>query len=214
MIGVSPRQLEIFVAVAVAGSVRGAAGQLHLSQPAVSMGLSELERLLGRRVFDRVQRRLHLNAHGKRLLPQAQEILERLREFGAAESPGQLSGDLRLGASNTIGNYLVGDLLGDFVATHPRVSLRLHAANATEQHLNLMTPAGARLSLYLASPDDADAAATDPSPLLRLRPARPSPGHAQAPAPGGLRRCAMDPARGGFCHPRTGRAHARLASGG
>jgi sugar/nucleoside kinase (ribokinase family) len=45
------------------------------------------------------------------------------------------------------------------------VSLRLHAANATEQHLNLMTPAGARLSLYLASPDDADAAATDPSLL-------------------------------------------------
>ncbi|KGM57690.1 transcriptional regulator [Lysobacter arseniciresistens ZS79] len=130
MIGVSPRQLEIFVAVAVAGSVRGAAGQLHLSQPAVSMGLSELERLLGRRVFDRVQRRLHLNAHGKRLLPQAQEILERLREFGAAESPGQLSGDLRLGASNTIGNYLVGDLLGDFVATHPRVSLRLHVDNS------------------------------------------------------------------------------------
>lgn len=130
MIGVSPRQLEVLVAVASTGTVRAAAGQLHLSQPAVSMALAELERLLGYRVFDRVQRRLHLNARGRRLLPKAREILERLREFGLEDSGSDLTGELRLGASNTIGNYLVGDLIGGFVAAHPRVAIRLHVDNS------------------------------------------------------------------------------------
>lgn len=130
MNSVSPRQLEVFVAIAAGGTVRGAAEQLHLTQPAASMALGELERLLGYRVFDRIQQRLHLNAHGRRLLPRARDILERLREFGLGDADEDLSGELRLGASNTIGNYLVGDLLGGFVAAHPRVSIRLHVDNS------------------------------------------------------------------------------------
>lgn len=130
MNAISPRQLEVFVAIAVAGSVRAASERLHLSQPAASMALAELERLLGSPVFDRVQRRLRLNAHGRRLLPLAQEILERLQELGSTgETGGQLVGELRLGASNTVGNYLVGDLLGGFVAAHPQVAVRLHVDN-------------------------------------------------------------------------------------
>lgn len=131
MIGISPRQLEVFAAIALTGSVRAAAEQLHLSQPAVSMALAELERLLGARLFDRAQRRLRLNAQGRALLPLAQDVLERLREIGrsATASDAPLSGEMRLGASNTVGNYLVGDLLGGFVAAHPQVALRLHVDN-------------------------------------------------------------------------------------
>jgi DNA-binding transcriptional LysR family regulator len=131
MIGISPRQLEVFVAIATAGSVRAAAEQLHLSQPAASMALGEFERQLGAPVFDRVQRRLRLNSHGRQLLPLAQEVLERLRELSrvATATPAQLAGELRLGASNTVGNYLVGDLLGGFVAAHSKVSVRLHVDN-------------------------------------------------------------------------------------
>lgn len=132
MIGISPRQLEVFVGVAIGGSVRAAAEQLHLTQPAASMALAELERLLGAPLFDRAQRRLHLNAHGRRLLPMAQEVLERLREIGrpvAAADEG-LRGELHVGASNTVGNYLVGDLLGGFVTAHPQVSMKLHVDNS------------------------------------------------------------------------------------
>lgn len=131
MIGISPRQLEVFVAIATADSVRVAAERLHLSQPAASMALGDLERQLGAPLFDRVHRRLRLNPHGRQLLPLAQEVLERLRELerGASATLEQHAGELRLGASNTVGNYLVGDLLGGFVAAHPKVAVRLHVDN-------------------------------------------------------------------------------------
>lgn len=131
MIAISPRQLEVFVAIALSGSVRAAAEQLHLTQPAASMALSEMERLLGAPLFERHQRRLHLNAHGRRVLPLAQELLERMRELGrSVDADGaQLGGELRLGASNTVGNYLVGELLGSFVAEHPQVAVKLQVDN-------------------------------------------------------------------------------------
>jgi DNA-binding transcriptional LysR family regulator len=131
MINVSPRQLEVFVAIAATGSVRAAAETVHLSQPAVSMAVAELERLLGQRVFDRAGRRLALNEHGLALLPRAQEVLERMRDLPRYASGAQaaLSGDLRIGASNTVGNYLVGDLLGGFTRSHPGVALHLAIAN-------------------------------------------------------------------------------------
>lgn len=134
MINISPRQLEVFTAIAASGSVGGAAAAIHLSQPAVSMALAQLERLLGERLFDRIGRRLVLNEHGMALLPRAQEVLERIRDLSGQldEARGALTGELRIGASNTVGNYLVGDLLGGFVRAHPGVGLHLVVAN-TEQ---------------------------------------------------------------------------------
>lgn len=131
MINISPRQLQVFVQVALHGSVRAAAEHLHLTQPAASMALAEMERQLDAAVFDRARGRLHLNARGRELLPLAQELLERHAEFGQrAHGQGSaLSGELRIGASNTVGNYRVGELLGLFVRAHPQVAIRLRVAN-------------------------------------------------------------------------------------
>ncbi|HEX7338962.1 MAG TPA: LysR substrate-binding domain-containing protein [Rhodanobacteraceae bacterium] len=131
MIGISPRQLEVFVAIATSGSVRAAAEHLHLTQPAASMALAELERHLDARLFERDRGRLHLNDRGRGLLPLAQEVLDRLREVErqGGKAPHELVGDLRLGASNTVGNYLVGDLLGAFAQAHPHVSVHLTVGN-------------------------------------------------------------------------------------
>ncbi|MBN8726494.1 MAG: LysR family transcriptional regulator [Xanthomonadales bacterium] len=129
MIAISPRQLEVFCAIAGTGTVRAAAAQLGLTQPAASMALAELERLLGAPLFDRRQRRLRINEHGRRVLPRAREIVERLRQL---DDPGGAAATLAVGASNTIGNYMVGELLGDFVAAHPAVHLSLRVANSAE----------------------------------------------------------------------------------
>jgi DNA-binding transcriptional LysR family regulator len=131
MINISPRQLQVFVQVALHGSVRIAAGHLHLTQPAASMALAEMERQLDAPVFARERGRLRLNARGRELLPLAQELLERHAEFGQRGSEGTatLAGELRIGASNTVGNYRVGDLLGAFVRAHPQVAIRLRVAN-------------------------------------------------------------------------------------
>src|SRR5699024_11080832 len=131
MIAISPRQLEVFVAIAAEGSARAAAQRLHLTQPAASMALSELERHLGVALFARENRRLRLNERGREMLPLAQEVLDRLQERQRRGSgqPQQLSGELRIGASNTVGNYLVGELLADFVRVHDRVAVRLRVDN-------------------------------------------------------------------------------------
>jgi DNA-binding transcriptional LysR family regulator len=132
MINVSPRQLEVFVRIAELGSVRAAAERLHLTQPAASMALAEMERQLDAQVFTRERGRLRLNARGRELLPLARELLERHADFGRRGRDGDaaaLSGELRVGASNTVGNYRVGELLGPFVRRHPQVSVRLRVAN-------------------------------------------------------------------------------------
>ncbi|HET6430712.1 LysR substrate-binding domain-containing protein [Dyella sp.] len=130
MINISPRQLEVFVYVATLGSVRAAAQQLHLSQPAASMALRDMEHQLDAPVFDRERGRLHLNPRGRELLPLAQELLERYAEFGRRSTDEMtLGGELRIGTSNTVGNYRVGELLGGFIEAHPQVSVRLRVAN-------------------------------------------------------------------------------------
>ncbi|HEY9278745.1 MAG TPA: LysR substrate-binding domain-containing protein [Eoetvoesiella sp.] len=131
MIGISIRQLETFVAIATTGSARAAAEKLFVTQPAASMALGELERQLNATLFDRVQGRLRLSPRGKELLPLAQEIIERIHELArqSDEQPLILSGELSLGASNTIGNYLVGELLGPFMAAHPGVALKVSVDN-------------------------------------------------------------------------------------
>ncbi len=131
MISYTPRQLEAFTAVAAHGSVRRAAEQLHLTQPALSMALADLERQLDTRLFDRERGRLHLSMRGRELLPLAQEILERMQDLErrAGNIADTLGGELRLGASNTVGNYLVNELLGDFVAAYPEVAVQLRVAN-------------------------------------------------------------------------------------
>lgn len=107
------RQLHIFLAVADAGSTSAAATAISLSQSATSASLNELESLLGARLFDRVGKRLMLNDNGRLLLPQARQLCD-----GAAGIERQFAGDgpgapasLRIGASTTIGIYLLPAIL-------------------------------------------------------------------------------------------------------
>ncbi|TYO99169.1 DNA-binding transcriptional LysR family regulator [Geothermobacter ehrlichii] len=132
--GITLRQLEAFVAVAREGNVTRAADTLRLSQSAVSMSLAELERQLGERLFDRRGKRLVMNDQGRVLIPKAADVLFRVREIDALFSgpEQQLAGLLRVGASSTIGNYLMPRILGAFTSTHPRARLSLDVGN-TEQ---------------------------------------------------------------------------------
>ncbi|PLC52174.1 LysR family transcriptional regulator [Pollutimonas nitritireducens] len=134
MIGISVRQLEVFVSVALTGTVGTAAQQLSVTQPAVSMALAELERQLNTQLFDRERGRLRLSSRGKELLPMAQEVLERIHEImrQTGDHPSVLTGELRVGTSNTVGNYLVGALLGPFITRHPHVALQVSVENTDQ----------------------------------------------------------------------------------
>lgn len=109
------KQMRVFTAVAQEQTVTAAAERLHLSKPAVSTALYELERLLDHRLFDRVNNRLHLNAQGHKLLPLASELLERSEEIeGVLSDADPLSGQLNIGGSYTIGNHVLPFVLGHF----------------------------------------------------------------------------------------------------
>lgn len=126
------RQLEIFVAVANAEHVTRAATALHLSQSAVSAALRELTVGLGEPLFDRVGRRIVMNARGRRLQGDAAELLQRTDELVRSyRSDRQVSGRLRIGASSTIGMYLLPDLIGGFAAANPDVDVDLEVGNTS-----------------------------------------------------------------------------------
>ncbi|MBP7179117.1 MAG: LysR family transcriptional regulator [Moraxellaceae bacterium] len=124
------KQLEVFIAVAQSGSVTRAADSLNITQSATSMSLADFETQLGRKLFDRVGKRLQLNDSGRLLLPKALDAIARISEIEAmAASDAPLIGQLRIGASLTIGNYMLPGLIGSFMRDHAGAHVTLDVAN-------------------------------------------------------------------------------------
>lgn len=112
---ISLKQLKVFIAITQHDTLTAAAEALFLSKAAVSMALSELEKQIGHALFDRVNNRLILNQEGQKLLPLADELIERAQTIEQLFDNDQaLSGQLRIGASDTIGNQVAPYLLSDF----------------------------------------------------------------------------------------------------
>jgi len=122
---ISLRQLQIFCVVAEAGTTASAAAALSLSQSGTSAAINEFERLLDLPVFDRVGKRLKLNDNGRALVPQALALLDGAQtiERWALDRESQV-GTLRIGASTTIGNYLLPELLAGFRERLPESARR------------------------------------------------------------------------------------------
>jgi DNA-binding transcriptional LysR family regulator len=124
------KQLEVFIAVAQAGNVTRAAESLSVTQSATSMALADFESQLGRKLFDRIGKRLQLNDAGRLLLPKALDAVARIADIEHMASSDQtLIGPLRIGASLTIGNYMMPGLIGSFMKTYPGAQLTLDVAN-------------------------------------------------------------------------------------
>ena len=118
------RQLQIFTAVADTGSTTAAGARVALSQSATSGALNELESMLGVQLFDRVGKRLAINDTGRALLPQARVMLDGAHAiedqfFTDADGVGVLSAALRVGASTTIGNYVLPGLIAGYWRAAP-----------------------------------------------------------------------------------------------
>jgi DNA-binding transcriptional LysR family regulator len=126
------RQLEVFLAVARAKSFRGAAEVLHLSQPALSQHVAELERELGTRLFDRLRRSVALTEAGRILEDHALRLFATLTSAreAIAELGGLKRGSLLVGASTTPGIYLMPTLMGEFERHYPGISVDLRIANS------------------------------------------------------------------------------------
>ncbi|WP_263143204.1 LysR family transcriptional regulator [Pseudomonas sp. RIT-PI-AD] len=123
--------LKVFLAVAEAGGISAGAARLHISQPAVTREIRELEASTGLALFDRQPRGVALTEGGRRLLHYAQRIfaLEQAAERELRDFASLVSGELRLGASATLGAYVLPALIERFHAHHPEVQVDLQVSN-------------------------------------------------------------------------------------
>ena len=124
------KQLSVFVSIYQTGSTSRASEELHLSQSAVSSALSELESRLQMPLFERVGRRLnqHPNAHA--VYVQAQAIIGQALTLEHYHK--HQAGQIHIGASTTIGNYVLPPLLAKLYQALPNANVNTYIANTQE----------------------------------------------------------------------------------
>ncbi|MGP8199621.1 MAG: LysR substrate-binding domain-containing protein [Limisphaerales bacterium] len=132
--------LALFHAVAQAGGISRGAERLHVSQPAVSKQIKELEDALGVRLLERLPRGSRLTDGGKLLAHYVQRmaVVEEETARAIEEFRGLKRGRLAVGASTTIGAYLLPQVFGEFHRQHPDIELQLEIANTETIQNQLM----------------------------------------------------------------------------
>lgn len=127
-------RLKVFQAVAKNLSFTKASQELFVSQPAITKHVQELEAAYRTRLFDRQGSRISLTESGKLLLEHCERILEEYKrlEYEMHLLHNEYTGELRLGASTTIAQYVLPAMLGGFIGKFPKVSLSLMNGNSRE----------------------------------------------------------------------------------
>ena len=128
------RKLEIYYTVSEMLNMTEAAKVLYISQPSISQVIKELEEEMKVKLFQRLGRKLYITEEGKvfqkyalrilNLYEESQKVMEDMREIR--------SGSLRIGASTTIGTYLLPDIIADFKQEYPKVDIELYITNTQE----------------------------------------------------------------------------------
>jgi len=122
------KQLRYFVAAAEAGSVTGAGQVLHVSQPSISAAIAQLEERFGVALFIRHHAQgLSLTAAGRRLLTEAKGLLDHAEDLrqSAIGLGKELAGDLHLGCFQTFAPMVMPQMLREFAAAYPDITIHL-----------------------------------------------------------------------------------------
>ncbi|WP_217557689.1 selenium metabolism-associated LysR family transcriptional regulator [Paenibacillus sp. GbtcB18] len=127
-------QLHIFYTVAEKGSFSHAAQALHMTQPAVTMQVQSLEDHFGIKLFHRSTKKIELTEAGRTLIPYARKCVDLIRETENAMTgfSAMAEGRLQLGASLTMGEYILPRLLGPFRKEYPNISVAMKVMNTTQ----------------------------------------------------------------------------------
>jgi DNA-binding transcriptional LysR family regulator len=126
------RRLQVFYTVARLLSFTKAAESLHMTQPAVTFQVRQLEEYFNTRLFDRTHNRISLTDAGERVYEYAAQIFDLYAKMDNAvrDMTGEISGILIIGASTTIAEYMLPSLLGDFKKKYPDVNVHLKVSNS------------------------------------------------------------------------------------
>ncbi len=123
------RHLEIFLAVCEEGSMTLAARVLYMTQPSISQAIHELEIYYGVRLFERLNHRLYLTSAGETLGSYARHIIHLSEQARHDLEDMSRGGSLRIGASLTIGAYMLPGLVVAFQHQNPEVEVFIRVDN-------------------------------------------------------------------------------------
>lgn len=120
-------RLRVFYSVATFSSFTKAAEEMFITQPAVTKNIKELESELGIRLFNRISNKITLTEAGRLLLHYTEHVLtlDKKFMFDLGVLKQKFSGDLKLGASTTIGQYVLPPILAKFKMEQPEMELSL-----------------------------------------------------------------------------------------
>lgn len=127
-------QLRIFLAVVEHQHFTRAAEELYITQPAVSAAIQSLEKEYSVKLFNRVGRRIEITEAGRMLSIEARKILDQVEvtKRGLREFNNLQRGELRIGASLTVGNYWLPEKISQFKSAYPGIVVECTLANAEE----------------------------------------------------------------------------------
>lgn len=128
------RRLKIFHTVARLLNFTKAGEQLHMTQPAVTFQIRQLEDQFNTRLFDRTHNKVSLTEAGKQVYMYADRILKLYDDMthSITEMTGDVSGGVSLGASTTIAEYMLPLLIGEFKVKYPEVNISLKESNSED----------------------------------------------------------------------------------
>ncbi|MEN8264042.1 MAG: selenium metabolism-associated LysR family transcriptional regulator [Nitrospirota bacterium] len=132
-------KLKIFCTVAETRSFTKTSRIVHLSQPAVSLQIQSLEEFFETKLFDKTGKQVSLTRAGKILYEHAVHIMGHYNEVVKEinKLTGMMKGAVALGASTTLGNYILPRIITDFKRLHPKIKIKLRIGN-TERIEDLM----------------------------------------------------------------------------
>jgi len=128
------RQLKIFATVGDQENLTAAGRILGLSAATLSDAIRDLEGTLGKELFDRSSRRLRLSSEGRAMLPDAKKLLRDAEALALRHGSRSV---LYIGASVTVGNYILPPLLSEFALSNPQTEIIVQIRN-TEDIVNLV----------------------------------------------------------------------------
>ena len=128
------RRLKIFHTVARLLNFTKAGEHLHMTQPAVTFQIRQLEEQFNTRLFDRTHNKVTLTEAGKQVYMYADRILKLYEDMthSITEMTGDVSGGVSLGASTTIAEYMLPRLIGNFKVKYPEVNISLKESNSED----------------------------------------------------------------------------------
>jgi len=117
------RHLRVFLCVCDEGNMTVAAEKLHIAQPSVSQTIAELEEYYNVKLFERLGRKLFITIAGQKLITYARHIVNLSKEAENVMREINDNGVIRIGASVTIGTWILNEIIRDFMKYNPNVKI-------------------------------------------------------------------------------------------